>query len=235
MVRRRGAHKRAEGPKITYEQNVVILGLSAQVLEDRLLPELLHVGEVLNETVTNGPGSSVRLLVLDGLVTNEAVQVLNTLADGTISIILGGDHGGEDVAGLGVTGISHLGVTGEGQRSATVCVGVWACVCVRVWRARPTPKVCELLLSPSPLLLKSPRNIVVHGLSISFHLSDPKDRSLVTANGLVCPNLASVAIVASSVDFASSHSHHAPKRVREISNHPFWGIGRLYQRVDVRK
>lgn len=110
----------------------MILRLSAQVLEDRLLPELLHVSEVLNETVTNGPGSSVGLLVLDGLVTNVAIQILDTLTDGTIRVILGGNHGREDVGRLGVTGISHLGVTRSRQSKKKVSNGASVCWCMGV-------------------------------------------------------------------------------------------------------
>jgi hypothetical protein len=100
----------------TYQEDVVILGLGAQVLEDGLLPELLHVSEVLNETVTDGPSSGVGLLVLHSLVSNVAIKILDSLTNSAIRVVLSGDHSRENVAGLGVTGISHLGVA-EGSKS----------------------------------------------------------------------------------------------------------------------
>jgi hypothetical protein len=38
----------------TYEEDVVILGFSSQVLEDGLFPEPLHVVPVVDETVLDG-------------------------------------------------------------------------------------------------------------------------------------------------------------------------------------
>ena len=150
-------HHKAE---ITYQKHVVILGLGAQILEDRLLPKLLHVRKVLNETVADGPSSSIGLLVLNSLVADEAVQILNTLTDGTIRLVLRGDHSGENVARLGVTGITHLGVARERQTSqrkqdkGKVCVSVLrSCVSVYVSAAQRSSPCFTVVPLQSLLLL----------------------------------------------------------------------------------
>lgn len=154
----------------TYQEDVVILRLGAQELEDRLLPELLHVGEVLNQTVADGPGSRIRLLVLHSLISNEAVQILDTLADSTVRILLGGDHGREDVAGLGVTGITHLGVTLERKQrqrgsASVVCWCMSVSVCAL---CKPNVQVCELLAFLSSLLLGSPYQFLLYHRRMSI-------------------------------------------------------------------
>jgi hypothetical protein len=44
----------------TYQEKVVVLGLSAQVLEDSLLPEPFHQIPILNDTVANRIVHAVR-------------------------------------------------------------------------------------------------------------------------------------------------------------------------------
>lgn len=108
-----------------YEEEVVVLGLAAKVLEDAVLPELLHVGPVLDLAVAHGHGDLVDLGVLVSLVTDEEVQIGDVLAGsargttsggrgsgGLLGDALGGDGRGDDVLRLSVAGIAHLGVAG---------------------------------------------------------------------------------------------------------------------------
>lgn len=94
------------------EEEVVVLGLGTEVLEDCLLPVLLHVGPVVDLTVTDRVGNLIRLGGADSLLANVKVEVFNTLLSHTLSYLVGGDHRGDDEAGLVVAGITNLGVTG---------------------------------------------------------------------------------------------------------------------------
>jgi hypothetical protein len=107
-----------------YKKEVVVLRLTAKVLEDAVLPELLHVGPVFNLTVTNGHGHLVDLRVFIGLITDEEVQVGDVLAAATrgsttssgsrggvlLGYTLGSDGRGNDVLRFSVAGVPHLGV-----------------------------------------------------------------------------------------------------------------------------
>ena len=106
---------------------MVVLRLTAQVLEDALLPELFHVGPVLNLTVLDGIFSGIGFGVGHGLVTDEEVQILDgvlsslgsrvtggrteVLASSSLDIFLDTDHTGNDVVWLAVSSETHLGVT----------------------------------------------------------------------------------------------------------------------------
>ncbi len=68
---------RERGGKGIYQEKMVVLRLTAKVLEDTLLPELLHVSPVINLTMTHWHGDLVSLGILVGLVTNEEVKVIN--------------------------------------------------------------------------------------------------------------------------------------------------------------
>lgn len=60
-----------------YQQKEVVLGLSAQILEDTLLPVAFHQVPIVNLTMANRIVDGIRLLVGKCLVTNVKVQVLN--------------------------------------------------------------------------------------------------------------------------------------------------------------
>ena len=118
----------------------MVLGLGAQVLEDAVLPELLHQGPVLDLAVLDRVAHGVGLGDGDRLVTNEEVEVVDALArssgrrTGTRALgasrrsLLDADLTGDDVVGLAVASVAHLGVaadggTSEGERRASAACG----------------------------------------------------------------------------------------------------------------
>lgn len=70
---------------VTHEQEIVILGLAAEVLEDALLPVPLHLIPVLNLTMANRVVDRVRLGVLQRLVADVKVQIVDTALGGEVS------------------------------------------------------------------------------------------------------------------------------------------------------
>lgn len=114
----------------TNQEKVVVLRLATEVLEDALLPELLHGSPVVDLTVLDGVLAGVGLGNLSGLVSDEKVEILDSLllsssggrssssgssertgATSSLGLFREGDGTGDDVVGLPVTGVSHLGVT----------------------------------------------------------------------------------------------------------------------------
>jgi len=109
------------------QKEMVVLRLTAQVLEDALLPELFHVGPVLNLTMLDGIFGGVGFRVSHSFVTDEEVQVVDgvlgslgsratssrakVLASARLGIFLDSDHTGDDVVWLAVASEAHLGVT----------------------------------------------------------------------------------------------------------------------------
>ena len=109
------------------QKEMVVLRLTSQVLEDALLPELFHVGPVLNLTVLDGIFSGIGFGVGHGFVTDEEIQVFDgvlgslgagvtggrakVFASARFDIFLDSDHTGDDVVWLAVASETHLGVT----------------------------------------------------------------------------------------------------------------------------
>lgn len=100
-----------EKKRKNYQEEVVVLGLTPQVLEDGLFPVPLHQIPVLDLTLADGVGETVGLLVGDSLITNEEIEVFHSLLLGHLSGVLGCNDGGDDELGLGVSSETHLGVT----------------------------------------------------------------------------------------------------------------------------
>ena len=112
------------------EEEVVVLGLGAEVLEDGLLPVLLHVGPVVDLAVTDGVGDLVGLGGRDSLLADVEVEVLNTLLGHALGNLVGRDHGGDDEAGLVVAGITDLGVPGTVINNYCRKSGLGHCRCL---------------------------------------------------------------------------------------------------------
>lgn len=57
----------------------MVLGLSTQVLEDRLLPVSLHIIPVVDHTMSNGIVHAIAgcLRVREGLIADEEIEVFN--------------------------------------------------------------------------------------------------------------------------------------------------------------
>ena len=60
-----------------HQEEVVVLGVGTQVLEDRLLPELLHVCPVVDLAVAHGVRQLVHLRVRHRFVADVKVKIFN--------------------------------------------------------------------------------------------------------------------------------------------------------------
>jgi len=99
------------------EEEVVILGLRAEVLEDAVLPEVLHVGTVVDLAMANRVKERIGLVALQRLIADEEIEIFSALllCGGLLLALslLSGNHGGNDVLRLAVSSVTHLCVTGS--------------------------------------------------------------------------------------------------------------------------
>lgn len=68
----------------TCHEKVVILGLAAQILEDGLFPEPLHMIPVVNLAMTNGVVQSHCLGLCQRFVSNVKVEIFDTTLGGQV-------------------------------------------------------------------------------------------------------------------------------------------------------
>jgi len=92
------------------EEEVVILRLSAEVLEDDLLPHHLHVSPVIDLTMTDGIADLVALCCGHSFLTDVEVKILDALGSHTLNGLVGCDGRGDDEARLVVASITDLSI-----------------------------------------------------------------------------------------------------------------------------
>jgi hypothetical protein len=66
-----------ERERVTYEQEVVILGFCPQVLEDALFPVPLHLVPIFDLTMLDRVVQVVRLGVREGFVSDVEIEVVD--------------------------------------------------------------------------------------------------------------------------------------------------------------
>ena len=64
--------------EMTDEEKVMILRLSAKILEDGLFPISLHLIPILDHTMSNRIVDSISLVVRESFVPNEEIEILDT-------------------------------------------------------------------------------------------------------------------------------------------------------------
>lgn len=88
-----------EGEKRADEAEVVVLRVRAQVAENAVLPQLLHVSPVVDFTTAHRV-VDLHALLVHGVVTNVEVKVLNAHALGGVLLFVRGNRRWDDVRGL---------------------------------------------------------------------------------------------------------------------------------------